>query len=111
MSTHHAKAGEIVDLATWANDLPFEKSKAIVKSNGFELARLVIKAGEDMHKNGLCHVNGPTIFHCIEGEIDLQTSDTTVRLHAGQLAYLESQAKHAVTGIQDSVVLLTIVLT
>ncbi len=110
MSTHHAAAGEVVNLATWASDLPSEKSKAIVKTDGVELARLVIKADEDMHKNGFCHVNGPTIFHCIEGEIDLQTTDAKIRLRAGQLAYLESQTEHAVTGVQDSVVLLTIVL-
>ena len=111
MSTHHAAPAEVVDLATWANDLPTEKSKAIVKTDGVELARLVIKAGEDMHKHGFCHVDGPTIFHCIEGEINLKTPDMQVRLHAGQLAYLEAQTKHAVNGVQDSVVLLTIVLT
>ncbi len=47
MSTHHAAAGEVVNLATWANDLPSEKSKSIVKTDGVELARLVIKADED----------------------------------------------------------------
>jgi hypothetical protein len=31
MATHHANSGEIVDLATWADDLPTDKSKAIAK--------------------------------------------------------------------------------
>ena len=111
MSTHHAAPAEVVDLATWANDLPSEKSKAIVKTDGLEMARLVIKAGEDMHKHRFCSVDGATIFHCIKGEVELKTNDAKIRLHAGQLMYLESQAEHAVTGVQDSVVLLTIVLT
>ena len=68
MSTYHAAAGEVVNLATWASDLPSEKSKAIVKT------------------------------------------DAKIRLRAGQLAYLESQTEHAVTGVRDAVVLLTIVL-
>jgi len=110
MSTHHAKACEVVDLASWADDLPTEHSKAIAKSSGLELARLVIKAGIDMHKKNYCHVDGPIVVHCIEGEIELKTPDSQIRLGAGQLAWLEGRTEHALTGVQDSVVLLTIVL-
>ncbi len=69
MSTYHAAAGEVVNLATWVSDLPADKSKAIVKT------------------------------------------DAKIWLHTGQLVYPESQTKHVVTGVQDAVVLLTIVLT
>ncbi len=110
MAIHHAKSCEIVDLASWADDLPTEQSKAIVKSSGIELARLVIKAGIDMHKADYCHVDGPIVVHCIEGEIELKTPDARIRLSAGQLTWLEGQTDHALSGLQDSVVLLTIVL-
>jgi len=110
MATHHANAGDIVDLATWADDLPAEQSKAIAKSRGLELARLVIKAGIDMHKHDYCQVDGPIVVHCIVGEIELKTPDSQTRLSAGQLTWLNGGAEHALTGVQDSVVLLTIVL-
>jgi hypothetical protein len=110
MSTHHATAGEVVDIATWAEDLPAEHSKAIVKTAGLELARLVIKSGVAMHGAGYCRVDGPVVMHCIEGEVELDTPDFTVRLCAGQLVYLNGRTDHALTGVQDSVVLLTIVL-
>jgi len=34
MATHHASPGEIVDLATWAQDVPNEKTKVIVVDAG-----------------------------------------------------------------------------
>lgn len=40
MATQHARVGEIVDLASWADDLPIQQSKAITKCHGLELARL-----------------------------------------------------------------------
>ncbi len=46
MATHHASPAEVVDLDTWAKDLPEEHAKAIVKTRDMELARLVFRAGE-----------------------------------------------------------------
>lgn len=111
MATHHAAPGEVVDLETWANDLPVEKSKVITKTRGIELARLVIGAGVDMHHADYCSVPGAVVFHCIEGKILLKTTAAEISLAQGQLAYLEGDTEHALAGVEDSVVLLTIVLS
>ena len=42
MATHHANPGEIVDLQTWAADLPKEHTKAIAKTDDMELIRIVL---------------------------------------------------------------------
>jgi quercetin dioxygenase-like cupin family protein len=110
MATKHADPGEIVDLASWADDLPVEKSKAIAKIEKLELARLVIAGGTKMHSSRDCRVTGPIVVHCIEGEIEVKTPENTMRVSRGQLVYLLGQTEHAITGIQDSLVLLTIVL-
>ena len=110
MATHHAAAGEVVDLETWANDLPVEKSKVITKTRGLELARLVIGAGVDMHHADYCSVAGAVVVHCIEGRILLKTEAGQTILGRGQLAWLGGGTEHALAGIEDSVVLLTIVL-
>ncbi len=110
MATHHAASGEIVDLESWANDLEVEKSKVIAKTEGLELARLVIEAGVDMHGSDLCSVNGASVFHCIEGRITLKTQDAEISLKKGQLAFLDGGVSHALIGVERSVVLLTIVL-
>ena len=111
MATHHATAGEVVDLKTWANDLKVEKSKVITKTKGVELARLVIEAGVDMHHSDYCSVKGPVVIHCIEGEISLKTPDVTKSIAQGQLVFLNGDTEHALIGIKKSVVLLTIVLS
>lgn len=110
MATQHAESGEIVDLATWADDLSTDKSKAIAKIDNLELARLVISAGTEMQGDKYCHVPGPIVVHCIDGEIELKTKEKAIRIKGGQLAYLLGQTDHAISAIQDSVVLLTIVL-
>jgi quercetin dioxygenase-like cupin family protein len=110
MATHHAIAGEQVDLETWANDLPFEHSKVIVKTKEIELARLVLQSGSEMHKTDYCRVKGTIVIHCVGGEIKVRTRDTVETLVTGQLLYLEGGTEHALMGVKKSVVLLTIVL-
>lgn len=110
MATHHASPGDVVDLATWDDDLPAPHSKAIAKLPGLELARLVLDAGEDMQGGGRCRVPGPIVVHCLEGEVEVRTAGSRERLRPGQLLYLEGGTGHALAGVSRSVVLLTIVL-
>ena len=106
MATHHAAPSEIVDLETWAQDLPKEHTKAIVKTPEMELARLVFPAGGEFpdHK-----VSGPIVVHCIEGEIEFVAMGVTRILKTGQLVYLLPDEPHSIRAISDSVVLLTII--
>lgn len=110
MATHHAAAGEPVDLATWGDELPVEHSKAIAKIDGLELARLVVEAGEGTRHDDQHHVRGPIVIHCIDGEVAVELPGTLATLKSGQLLYLEGGTEHALRGIVKSVVLLTIVL-
>ena len=106
MATHHAAPGEIVDLATWAQDVPHEKTKVIAKTDEMELVRLVLPAGKEFagHK-----VSGPCVIHCITGEVECPAMGTTQALTSGQLLYLMPDEPHSVRAVVDSVVLLTIV--
>lgn len=108
MATHHATAGEVVDIATWANDLPEEKTKTIVKTDAMELARVVIPAGEEYPNHT---VPGPIVVHCVQGKIQVSAMGATQELHAGQLLYLMANEPHVFKGVQDAVVLLTILFT
>ncbi len=107
MATHHAAPGEIVDLASWADDLPSEKTKAIIKTNEIELARLVIPKGKEYpnHK-----VSGPIVVQCIQGKIEFTAMGATQELHSGQLLYLIAGELHSLKGVEDSVILLTILI-
>lgn len=106
MATHRASPAEIVDLGTWAQDVPNEQTKAIVKTDEIELVRLVIPAGKEIptHK-----VSGPIIVHCINGRIEFTAIGKTQVLMPGQLLHLMPDEPHSVKAIEDSVVLLTII--
>jgi quercetin dioxygenase-like cupin family protein len=107
MATHHAAPGEIVDLASWADDLPNEKTKAIIKTGEMELARLVIPKGKEYpnHK-----VSGPIVVQCIQGKIEFTAMGTTQELHSGQLLYLMPGEPHSLKAVEDAVILLTILI-
>lgn len=106
MATKHASAGEVVDLATWASDVSQEHSKTIAKLKQIELARIVLKQGKqwDAHQ-----VSGPVVIHCLSGFVRCDAMGGSKQLAPGQLLYLNEAECHAVAGIEDSVVLLTIV--
>lgn len=106
MATRHAVSGEVIDLETWAQDLPDEQTKAIVKTDDIELVRLVIPAGKEIpgHK-----VSGPIVVHCINGEVKFTAMDITQVLLPGQLLYLQPGEPHSLNAVKDSVVLLTII--
>lgn len=108
MATHHAAPGEIVDLASWADDLPNEKTKVIIKTDEMELARLVIPKGKEFpnHK-----VSGPLVVQCIQGKIEFIAMGATQELHSGQLLYLMPGEPHSLKGVEDAVILLTILIT
>ncbi len=106
MATHHASPGEIVDLQTWAADLPKEHTKAIVKTDDMELIRLVFPAGKGLpdHK-----VDGPITVHCIAGKIAVTAMGKTQELNYDQLLHLPPGEAHSLKAVLDSVVLLTII--
>tara|TARA_R100001377_G_scaffold84886_2_gene69501 strand:+ start:626 stop:964 length:339 start_codon:yes stop_codon:yes gene_type:complete len=105
MATHHASPAEIVDLETWAQDLPEEHAKAIVKTRDMELARLVFRAGEEFKSH---KVSGPVVVHCISGAIEFTAMGSTKILSSGQLLYLLSNELHSLRALSDAIVLLTI---
>lgn len=106
MATHHASPSEIVDLETWAQDLPSEHTKVIVKAHEMELARLVFSAGEELKSH---KVSGPIVVHCIKGEVEFTAMGTTQTMKPGQLLYLMPNEPHSVRALSDAVVLLTII--
>lgn len=106
MSTHHAAPGEIVDLKSWANDLPIEQSKTIVRSEDMELARLVLPAGKLFNEH---KVSGPVIIQCVKGKIRIRAADSKMTLTDNQLLYLAPNEPHSVHALNHSVVLLTII--
>ena len=106
MATHHAAPGEIVNLETWAEDLPEEHSKIIARIEQMELARLVLPAGEVVGKH---HIDGPLVIHCLSGAVDITALGQERNLGSGELIYLPAGEKFTMTARHHSLVLITFV--
>lgn len=105
MATHHASAGEVVDLDRWTTDLTVDQTKIIVKTQQFELARLVLPKNKEISSH---KVSGPIIVHCTHGEIEFSVNDVPLLLKSNQLLHLKPGEPHSLKALADSVILLTI---
>jgi quercetin dioxygenase-like cupin family protein len=105
MALHHVSPGEIADLGPLGANLSSTKTCAVAKTAAFEAIRLVLKAGSELPAHD---VPGEIMLHCIEGRVALSFDNRTVELSAGQWIYLDGGKRHAVSSIEDSSLLLTI---
>ena len=106
MAIPHAKSGEVVTLPLNAA-LATAQTTTLVKTSQIEVLRLVIPAGKEIatHK-----APGPITVQCLEGRISFTAHGANQQLDAGKLLYLETGEPHSLTGIENSSVLVTIVL-
>jgi quercetin dioxygenase-like cupin family protein len=107
MALKHARAGESVDLSPLGTGLQQARTEAIVKSKSFEAVRLVVRAGTMIptHK-----VPGQITLFCLEGRVEIVLDGSSLQLATHEWAYLEGGEPHSVRGIEDSSLLLTILL-
>jgi quercetin dioxygenase-like cupin family protein len=106
MSIHHAKPGEIIQLPLGTTRSDFTTT-TLVKTNDLELIRLVLPTGKGIptHK-----APGEITVQSLEGRVAFTAGHKTQELVAGQLLYLSGGEPHSVKAIEDSTLLVTILL-
>ena len=102
MAIPHAGKGEVVSLPRLGGT---ERSTAIVKTDQFEAIHLVVPAWSTIPSHS---VAGQATFQCLKGRIRLSFGESAVVLEAGDWLYLDRADEHAVEGLEDSALLLTI---
>lgn len=107
MALKHATSGEILDVAPLGEAVANTPSSTLVRADHFEVFRMVLPAGKatPMHE-----ASGLITIQCLEGRVELEAHGRTQVLHAGQLVYLADAEPHAVRAIEDSSLLITILL-
>ena len=107
MAIAHVAPGQIVDVHPLGNQLCEARTAALFKTDGLEVMRLVMPAGKTMPSHW---VKGEVTIQCLEGEVDLLAGGVSQRMKAGQLVWLEGSVDHALTALQPSSLLVTLVL-
>ena len=106
MSLQHAKPGEVIELSL-GPALGSSKTTTLLKTADLELIRLVLAAGKEIPTHS---APGEITVQCLEGRVAFTSGEKTVELTAGQLLYLTAGEPHAVKGIEDSSLLVTLLL-
>jgi quercetin dioxygenase-like cupin family protein len=106
MSIPHAKPGEVIPLLL-GSALGNATTTTLVKTNELELIRLILPEGKEIpsHK-----APGEITVQCLEGRVAFTADGKGIELTAGQLLYLGAGQPHAVRGIEDSSLLVTLLL-
>ena len=106
MSISHIQSGEVIQLPL-GPALGGSKTTTLVKTTDLELIRLIVPAGKviPLHK-----APGEITVQCLEGRVAFTAEGKTQELTAGQLLYLTAGEPHALTGLDDASLLVTLLL-
>lgn len=107
MAIAHAASGELIDISPLGDHLQRSQSSTLVRADHLEVFRMVIPAG----KSTPSHTAAGTItIQCLEGRVALEAHGKTQELKPNTLVYLKDAEPHAVTAIEDSALLITVLL-
>jgi quercetin dioxygenase-like cupin family protein len=113
MALPHAAAGDLIDIRPLGATLREAISTTLIRSDHLEVFRLVLPAGERVPDHKLprtCQLPSAITVQCLEGAVELEAQGRVQVLHAGRMFYLAGGESHALKAIEDSSVLVTMLV-
>lgn len=108
MAAQHASAGEQIDVKPLGNGIPNAKTSVLFKAEDLEVLRLVLPTGKTIAEH---KAPGEITVQCIEGRVLFKAMNKTTELTAGTMLFLPRSEPHALQAVEDSSLLVTIVLS
>jgi len=99
--------GDIIDARPLGPALVSAQTRTLVRTGALEVVRLIVRAGQEVHEH---KAKGELIVHCLEGRVAFTALGKTQMLEAGKLLSLPAGEPHALKGIEDASLLLTVVV-
>lgn len=107
MAIPHAKPADVIDVRPLGVALKNARTTTLVKTDSLELIRIVLPAGKDIKPHD---VPGEITVQCLEGKVAFCTGESECELTAGKMIYLAGSDEHALRAVEDSSLLVTILL-
>jgi quercetin dioxygenase-like cupin family protein len=107
MAVPHAKAGEPVSVQAAPGSPQANQTTTLIKTSSIEVIRLVLPAGKELAAH---RVDGDITLQCLSGEVALSAGEYSCTLAAGMMTFVAGGQDHALSAMQDSSLLLTILL-
>ena len=108
MSIAQGKPGEIIDVRPFGASASPAKARTVVKTGDLEVVRLAVPAGKDIWTH--TSAPGEITIQCLEGRVAFTARGRTRELAAGQFLCLPQGEPYGVKGIEDSSLLVTMLL-
>ncbi|MCR4345944.1 MAG: cupin domain-containing protein [Sulfuricaulis sp.] len=106
MALHHAASGEIVDIRPLGKKLKEAISVTLVKTPHLQVFRYILLKSNEFAEH---KVHGEITVQCLEGVVEFTSQGRKQMLRAGEFVYLAGGDQHALKGMEDASVLVTIV--
>ena len=103
----HAKPADIIDIRPLGAALQNTQTRALVKTESLEVIWMVLPAGKEVKPHS---VPGEITVQCLEGKVAFNVGESKCELTAGTMLYLEGSDEHSLRAIEDSSLLVTILL-
>src|SRR5580765_1906042 len=107
MAIHNGQQAEWIDIRPLNNALKTTPTTALFKSSHLEVSRTVLCAGKEVPPH---EVVGEMTVQCLEGRVELTAAGATQSMRAGDLICLAGGETHSLKAIEDSSVLITMLL-
>jgi quercetin dioxygenase-like cupin family protein len=107
MAIPRAKSAEVIDIISLGAKIDIVQTTTLVKTDSLEVIRLVLPAGKEIKRH---EVPGEITVFCLEGNVAFQAGDTECELTGGKLIHLAGSVGHALRAVEDSSLLVTILL-
>jgi nucleotide-binding universal stress UspA family protein/quercetin dioxygenase-like cupin family protein len=107
-ATSTAAPGELIDARPLGQALGTARTRTLIRTAAVEVVRLFVRAGQEIEEHT---AKGELVVHCLEGRVAFTALGKTQVLEAGTLLGLPAGEPHALKGIQDASLLLTIVVS
>jgi len=107
MAIPHAAPNEVVDVRPLARAIREDDSQLLIRTEHLEVFRYALPAGKSIRQHSAA---GLMIIQCIEGRISFVARGRTQTLAAGDMLYLDDAEPHALDALEDSSLLVTILL-
>lgn len=107
MAIPHAASGQVIDIRPLGAGLKDAITTTLARTDQLEVIRLVLPAGKTIEEH---RAPGEITVQCLEGTVEFQAHGQWRTLQAAQMLRLDSREPHALKAVEDSTVLVTILL-
>lgn len=107
MAIHHALSGELIDIRPLGDAIKTTQTTTLYKTQHLEVFRMVMLSGKQMPEH---QVVGEFTVQILEGSVEFSIGTTRDVMRPGDLKCLAGGVPHSLVAIEDSSVLVTLLL-